>query len=78
MTSLTGNPSLVTKVYFPREVLPTAAVFTKIVDLGFGLVILAGIMVYYGHPPEATAVWVPLLAVPQVVALGILANRLFR
>jgi len=59
--SVTGASSLVTKVYFPREVLPTAAVFTKIVDLGFGLIILAGIMLYYGHPPESTAVWVPVL-----------------
>lgn len=59
--SVIGASSLVTKVYFPREVLPTAAVFTKIVDLGFGLIILAGIMLYYGHPPESTAVWVPVL-----------------
>ena len=59
--SVVGASSLVTKVYFPREVLPTAAVFTKVVDLGFGLLILAGIMLYYGHPPESTAVWVPLL-----------------
>lgn len=59
--SVVGASSLVTKVYFPREVLPTAAVLTKVVDLAFGLMILGGIMVYYGHPPEATAVWLPLL-----------------
>lgn len=59
--SVIGASSLVTKVYFPREVLPTAAVFTKIVDLGFGLMILAGIMLYYGHPPESTSVWLPVL-----------------
>src|SRR6266542_659768 len=34
--SVVGASSLVTKVYFPREVLPTAAVLTKLVDLGFG------------------------------------------
>jgi len=65
--SVVGASSLVTKVYFPREVLPTAAVFTKIVDLGFGLAILTGIMVYYGHPPAATAVWVPLLFTIQLL-----------
>jgi lipopolysaccharide transport system permease protein len=59
--SVVGASSLVTKVYFPREILPTAAVFTKLVDLGFGIVILIGLMLYYGHPPEATAVWLPLL-----------------
>jgi ABC-type polysaccharide/polyol phosphate export permease len=70
--SVVGASSLVTKVYFPREVLPTAAVLTKVVDLAFGLMILAGIMVYYGHPPEATAVWLPLLfAIHLLFTLGL-------
>jgi ABC-type polysaccharide/polyol phosphate export permease len=59
--SVVGASSLVTKVYFPREVLPTAAVFTKIVDLVFGLMVLGCLMVYYGHPPEWTSVWFPIL-----------------
>ena len=59
--SVVNAASLVTKVYFPREILPTAAVLTKLVDLGFGIAILIGLMLYYGHPPEATAVWLPLL-----------------
>lgn len=59
--SVVGAASLVTKVYFPREVLPTAAVLTKVVDLGFGLLILAGLMIYYGQSPEWTTIWVPVL-----------------
>jgi lipopolysaccharide transport system permease protein len=59
--SITGAFSLVTKVYFPREVLPMAAVLTKIVDLGFGLIILVALMVYLGYPPEWTIIWVPVL-----------------
>jgi lipopolysaccharide transport system permease protein len=59
--AVTNASSLVTKVYFPREVLPTAAVLTKLVDLGFGLLILGGLMVYYGDPPELTSLWFPLL-----------------
>jgi len=59
--SVVGAVSLVTKVYFPREILPTAAVLTKVVDLGFGLLILAVLMIAYGHPPPWTAVWLPLL-----------------
>lgn len=59
--SITGAFSLVTKVYFPREVLPIAAVLTKIVDLGFGLMILVALMIYLGYPPEWTIVWVPVL-----------------
>ncbi len=56
-----GASNLVTKVYIPREILPTAAALTKVVDLAFGLLILASLMVYFGHPPEWTVVWVPIL-----------------
>ncbi len=59
--SVVGASSLVTKVYFPREILPMAAVFTKVVDLVFGLIILAGLMIYYGHAPTLTAFWVPVI-----------------
>jgi len=70
--SVVGASSLVTKVYFPREILPTAAVLTKLVDLAFGLLILAGIMVYYGTPPELTTAWVPLIfAIHFIFALGL-------
>jgi ABC-type polysaccharide/polyol phosphate export permease len=65
--SVVNASSLVTKVYFPREVLPTAAVLTKLVDLAFGLVILGALMVYYGDPPALTAVWFPLLFSIQLV-----------
>ncbi len=61
--SVTGASSLVTKVYFPREILPMAAVFTKVVDLFFGLLILMGMMVYFGHAPTETVAWVPVLFV---------------
>jgi lipopolysaccharide transport system permease protein len=70
--AVTNASSLVTKVYFPREVLPTAAVLTKLVDLGFGLLILGGLMVYYGDPPELTSLWFPLLfAIHLLFVLGL-------
>jgi ABC-type polysaccharide/polyol phosphate export permease len=59
--SVVGASSLVTKVSFPREVLPTAAVLTKVVDMVFGLGVLTLLLVYYGRLPEATSVWVPAL-----------------
>lgn len=59
--SVVGAVSLVTKVYFPREVLPTAAMLTKLVDLVFGILILIGLMVYFGHPPDWAALWLPVL-----------------
>jgi ABC-type polysaccharide/polyol phosphate export permease len=65
--SVTGASSLVTKVYFPREVLPTAAVLTKLVDLFFGFVILTLLMVYYGRLPESTSYLFPLLFLIHLV-----------
>ena len=59
--SVINGASLVTKVYFPREILPIAAILTKVVDLAFGLLILTALMVYFGHVPPWTMVWVPLL-----------------
>ncbi len=65
--SVSGAMNLVTKVYFPREILPMAAINTKIVDLAFGLIILAGLMMVYNHPPTETVVWVPLLFAIQLI-----------
>ncbi len=65
--SVSGAAGLVTKVYFPREILPIAAIFTKVVDLAVGLLILVGLMVFFGHPPAWTAVWVPLLFLIQFI-----------
>jgi ABC-type polysaccharide/polyol phosphate export permease len=70
--SVVGAASLVTKVYFPRDVLPTAAVLTKLVDLLFGMVILAMLMIYYGRAPEATSYWFPMLfAIHMLFTLGL-------
>jgi lipopolysaccharide transport system permease protein len=65
--AVVGAAGLVTKVFFPREVLPTAAVFTKLVDLGFGLLILGALMVYYGQPLPLTALWLPVLLLIQTI-----------
>ncbi len=65
--SVVNAASLVSKVYFPREVLPTAAVLTKLVDLGFGIAILAGMMIYYGDAPAPTAWWFPILFTIHIV-----------
>ena len=70
--SVTNASSLVSKVYFPREVLPTAAVLTKLVDLFFGMIILVMLMAYYGRLPEATIYWFPLLfGIHMIFTLGL-------
>jgi ABC-type polysaccharide/polyol phosphate export permease len=70
--SVVGASSLVSKVYFPREVLPTAAIFTKIVDLFFGILILGALMIYYGYAPAATSWWFPiLLGIHLIFVMGL-------
>jgi ABC-type polysaccharide/polyol phosphate export permease len=68
VTSLTSNPSLVTKVYFPREIFPFSAVLVSIVDLAVALGVLAVVMAYYGVlAPHAS-----LLLLPVVVTVLVL------
>lgn len=65
--SLIGNPSLVTKVYFPRVVIPLSAVIPRLVDLGVGLGVLAVFMLAGGYAPP-----VAVLLLPAVVGLAII------
>jgi ABC-type polysaccharide/polyol phosphate export permease len=62
VTSLTSNPSLVTKVYFPREIFPFSAVLVSIVDFAVSATVLAALMLYY-----RVAVGWPILMLPVVV-----------
>jgi lipopolysaccharide transport system permease protein len=60
-TSLVQDPNLISKVYFPRIVLPLAAVSAMLLDFGIALVLLVGIMLFYGLVPGLAVLTVPLL-----------------
>ena len=69
--SLVGNANLITKVYFPRLMMPAAAVVAGVVDFALALVILAGLMIYYGVGLTAGVLMLPvLLFVTVLFALG--------
>jgi len=60
--SLISNANIVTKVYFPRLILPISGVITKFVDFFIASVILAGMMMYYGYAPSLVGIAIlPLL-----------------
>lgn len=63
---LVGNPSLVTKVYFPRIAAPAAGMLSPVVDLAVSLVLVAGFATYYqvwsGWNMLAAPLWLLLLA----------------
>jgi len=50
MGSLVSNRSLVTKVYFPREVFPLSKILSKLVDLGISFTLVFVLMIYYKIP----------------------------
>jgi len=62
--SLVGNTHLITKVYFPRMIIPGAAIGARLLDFGIALIILAPLMFYYGVVPTKN-----LLALPLLIAL---------
>lgn len=67
-SSLVSNANMISKVYFPRLVVPTSAVIVAFVDFAISFGILAGMMVWYGYFPDAR-----VLALPLFVVLGFAA-----
>lgn len=69
--SLVSNASMVSKVYFPRIVLPVSAVVVGLVDFAISCVVLAGMMAWYGFVPGWRAATLPLFVVlAALAALG--------
>ncbi|MDB5239122.1 MAG: Transport permease protein [Candidatus Parcubacteria bacterium] len=67
--SLLANKSIITKIYFPRLILPISSVITKFVDFAISSLILVGLMIYYGYAPHLSG----LLILPVLLALTFIA-----
>jgi lipopolysaccharide transport system permease protein len=61
--SLVGNANLVTKVYFPRIIIPVSSVIVALVDFAISLVIMAAIMFWSGYLPDWRIITLPLFLV---------------
>jgi lipopolysaccharide transport system permease protein len=66
-SSLVGNATLLTKVYFPRLIIPLSATIGGLVELTISFIILLGLMLFYGMAPTWTILWLPLLVVFTLV-----------
>ena len=66
--SLLGNTNLLTKVYFPRLILPAATILVSVVDFLIQLVLLAVLMAWYGYAPDIKILALPLLMVMAFLA----------
>ena len=70
--SLVNSLNLVTKVYFPREILPLASVGAAFVDFAVASVVFVALLLWYQVPPSWALLWVPFLILLQVVlVLGV-------
>ncbi len=77
--SLVGNVSMLTKVYFPRLVIPLTPVLAKLVDFGIAFVMLVAMMAWYRVAPGAGVVMLPVLIVLMILTaagLGMLLSAL--
>jgi lipopolysaccharide transport system permease protein len=70
--SLVGNANLISKVYFPRLVVPISSVLSGVIDFGIAFVVLIGLMAYFQLAPTLAAVLlIPFLVLALVTALGV-------
>ncbi len=72
--AMTGNRSVITRVYFPRLILPLASVLAPLVDFAVAFTLLIGMMLFYGLAPSPRILLLPaflLLAMVAALAMGL-------
>lgn len=71
-SSLITDQRLITRVYFPRIIVPTAATLSAIVDVAVASVLFVGMMIFYGSRPGWEVVWLPVFVLLMLItALGV-------
>jgi lipopolysaccharide transport system permease protein len=66
--SLISNSEMISKVYFPRLIIPASAIIVSLVDFLFSGLIMAGLMLWYGFPPNGKILVLPLLVLVVFLA----------
>jgi lipopolysaccharide transport system permease protein len=77
--SMVSNAGILTKVYFPRLILPISGVISPLIDFAFAFIILLGMMIYFGIMPTINVIWLPafiLLALATSLAAGLWLSAL--
>ncbi|MGC9365232.1 MAG: ABC transporter permease [Fidelibacterota bacterium] len=69
--SIINHAGLISKVYFPRLLIPLSAIGSQLIDFGISFILLVGIMIYYGFPFTTHLVMtVPLILLTVIAAVG--------
>jgi len=74
INSVVGSANLITKVYFPRLILPISAILSGLIDFGISFLFLLGMMIWYGIMPGWGVLALPfflLLAVLTALSIGL-------
>jgi lipopolysaccharide transport system permease protein len=66
--SLIGNERLITKVYFPRMIIPASSVITSFIDFFISFIILLALFVFYSYAPPAAIFLMPLFWIIAFIA----------
>ncbi len=66
--SLVGNERLITKVYFPRMIIPASSVITSFIDFFISFVILLALFVYYRYVPPLQVFVMPIFWIMAFIA----------
>jgi len=77
--SLVGNTNLITKVYFPRLIIPISSVLSGLVDFGISSLVVLGLILYYRMPLSWNMLWLlplTLLVVLTSLAIGLWLSAL--
>jgi len=61
--SLVAGAGMLSKIYFPRLILPISSILTALVDFAISFAILAALMIYYGFMPSGNIVFLPLFII---------------
>ena len=72
--SVVAGRALLTKVYFPRLILPLTSLIAGLAELLLQLIVLAGLMIWYQYPPQWSMIFLPLfvgITVVTSLAFGI-------
>jgi len=83
-SSLISNAGLLTKIYFPRTILPLATILAKIVDFAFASTVLIAYLIWFQIPITLNIFWIiPIFLIQQIFTLGLslilsVSNLLYR
>ena len=64
--SLLSASGMMTKVYFPRLIIPISPVISKLLDFFIALIMLVGMMLYFGFSPSTDVIYLPLLVLLMI------------